>query len=92
MAAGKQERELAIARMLALNEAGADVRDMMHLSTEQIGRRPGVGAVALIRDGEVVAAVSPAMWVKFYDTGDVVYLMSLYEADRLIADLLRSQR
>ncbi len=91
MAAGKQERDEAIARMLALKEAGAEVQDMRHLSVEQIGRRPGVGCVALVRDGEVVAAVSPAMWVRFYDTGEVVYLMGLDETDRLIDELLRSE-
>ncbi len=85
-----QERETAIARVLELRAAGAEIHDFRHLSVEQIGPQPGVGAVALVRDGEVVAAVSPAMWLKFYDTGEVVYLMGLYETDRLIAELLRS--
>ncbi len=92
MTANKQEREATIARMLALKEAGAEVRDLRHLSVELVGRRPGVGAVALVRDGEVIAAVSPAMWIRLYDTGEIVYLMSVAETDRLISELLRSER
>ncbi len=88
MTASKQERETAIARMLALKEAGAEVHDFRHLSVDLVGRKPGVGAVALVRDGEVVAEVSPAMWLRFFDTDEVIYLMGLDETDRLIAELL----
>ncbi len=78
------EREAGIARLLELKAAGAEIRDMRHLP---IGAQPGAGAVALIQGGVVVAEVSPAMWIRFYPSGETVYL-SLHETDRLIAELL----
>ncbi len=78
------EQEAAIRRVLKLKAAGAEIRDMRRLSD---GHQPGAGAVALVQGGEVVAEVSPAMWIRFYPSCETVYL-TLHETDRLIAELL----